>query len=66
MEDNSKGFKVEAAVAAPSSERGFGLGSMRKRTELPGGTFVIDSVKGRGTTVRASWPYKGHQRKTQH
>jgi signal transduction histidine kinase len=58
VEDNGKGFKVEAALAATSSERGFGLGSMRERTELSGGTFVIDSVKGRGTTVRASWPYK--------
>ncbi|MGD8776457.1 MAG: hypothetical protein PVF44_14175, partial [Syntrophobacterales bacterium] len=38
-------------------ERGFGLGSMRERTELSGGTFVIDSGKGKGTIVRASWPY---------
>ena len=65
VEDNGKGFKVEEALAVPSSERGFGLGSMRERTELSGGTFVIDSNKGKGTTVRASWPYKGHQRKTQ-
>jgi len=65
VEDNGKGFEVEVALAVPSSERGFGLGSMRERTELSGGTFVIDSVKGRGTTVRASWPYKGHQRKAQ-
>jgi signal transduction histidine kinase len=64
VEDNGKGFKVEAALAATSSERGFGLGSMRERTELSGGTFVIDSVKGRGTTVRASWPYKELQSKT--
>jgi len=65
VEDNGKGFEVEEMLAVPSSERGFGLGSMRKRTELSGGTFVIDSIKGKGTTVRASWPYKGHQRKTQ-
>jgi len=65
VEDNGKGFEVEEALAVPSSERGFGLGSMRERTELSGGTFVIDSVKGKGTTVRASWPYKGYQRKTQ-
>jgi signal transduction histidine kinase len=58
VEDNGKGFEVEAALATPSSERGFGLGSMRERTELSGGSFVIDSVKGKGTTVRALWPYK--------
>jgi signal transduction histidine kinase len=62
VEDNGKGFEVEEALAVPSSERGFGLGSMKERTELSGGTFVIDSIKGKGTTVRASWPYKGHQR----
>ena len=65
VEDNGKGFEVEEALTVPSSERGFGLGSMKERTELSGGTFVIDSIKGKGTTVRASWPYKGHERKTQ-
>jgi signal transduction histidine kinase len=65
VEDNGKGFEVEEALAVPTSERGFGLGSMRERTELSGGTFVIDSVKAKGTTVRASWPYKGHERRTQ-
>jgi signal transduction histidine kinase len=38
------------------SERGLGLDSMRERTELSGGTFIIESTPGKGTTVRASWP----------
>jgi len=29
---------------------------MRERTELSGGTFAIESTKGKGTTVLASWP----------
>jgi len=33
-----------------------GLSSMRERTELSGGTFLIESIQGRGTTLRASWP----------
>jgi signal transduction histidine kinase len=57
IEDNGCGFDVEEARSVESSERGFGLGSMKERTQLSGGTFVIKSVKGKGTFVRASWPY---------
>jgi len=63
VEDNGKGFEVMEALSVGSSERGFGFGSMRERTELSGGTFVIDSVKGKGTIVRASWPTRGLQSK---
>jgi len=57
IEDNGCGFDVEEARSVESSERGFGLGSMKERTELSGGTFVINSAKGKGTFVLASWPY---------
>jgi signal transduction histidine kinase len=57
VEDNGEGFEIEQALTVDTYERGFGLGSMRERTELSGGTLVIDSVQGRGTIVRASWPY---------
>jgi len=56
VEDNGSGFDIEEALSVETSKRGFGLGSMKERTELSGGTFVIDSVKARGTIVRASWP----------
>ena len=62
IEDNGCGFDIEEALSVESSERGFGLGSMRERTELSGGTFVINSAKGRGTCVVASWPYNDFQR----
>jgi signal transduction histidine kinase len=57
IEDNGCGFDLQEAFSVESSERGFGLGSMKERTELSGGTFVINSAKGEGTIVLASWPY---------
>lgn len=57
IEDNGEGFEIEQALTVDTYERGFGLGSMRERIELSGGILVIDSGKGRGTIVRASWPY---------
>jgi PAS domain S-box-containing protein len=56
IKDNGCGFDIEEALSVESSERGFGLGSMKERTELSGGTFVIKSAKGQGTFVLASWP----------
>ena len=50
IEDNGIGFDME------SVKRGLGLGSMRERAELSVGSFDIESVKGRGTVIRASWP----------
>lgn len=50
IEDNGIGFDRE------SVKRGLGLGSMRERAELSVGSFDIESVKGRGTVIRASWP----------
>ena len=65
VEDNGCGFDVKEALSVESSERGFGLGSMKERTELSGGTFVINSAKGSGTFILASWPYDDFQRKKQ-
>jgi signal transduction histidine kinase len=50
IEDNGTGFDVE------SIKKGLGLGSMRERAELSGGSFDIESLKGKGTVIRASWP----------
>ena len=61
VEDYGAGFELEEALSVDASERGFGLGSMRERTELSDGTFAIDSDRGRGTMVRASWPTKRSQ-----
>ena len=54
--DNGMGFDLEEILSPEGSKRGLGLTSMRERTELSGGTFTIESTKGKGTTIRASWP----------
>ena len=53
--DNGKGFDPDA-LSGQSGARGIGLSSMQERTWLSGGTFTIESVPGKGTTVRALWP----------
>jgi PAS domain S-box-containing protein len=56
IEDNGQGFDLDGVRSIESPEKGFGLSSMRERTELSGGTFSIESTMGGGTTIRASWP----------
>jgi len=56
IEDNGLGFDLKDALAVESSKRGFGLTSMRERTEFSGGSFSIQSIRGEGTTIRAIWP----------
>jgi signal transduction histidine kinase len=56
IEDNGQGFDFDESVYDKNSMRGFGLGSMRERAELSGGSFSIDSVKEAGTTARVMWP----------
>ncbi len=40
------------------SRRGLGLVTMRDRTERLGGSFDIESSKGQGCNITASWPFK--------
>jgi PAS domain S-box-containing protein len=56
IKDNGMGFDLEEILSSERSKRGLGLNSMRERTELSGGTFAIESTKGKGTVIRASWP----------
>jgi PAS domain S-box-containing protein len=57
IEDNGRGFSLEEVTSMKGPDRGLGLVSMRERAELSGGRCLIESVEGRGTTVRATWPY---------
>jgi len=50
VEDNGNGFDPGAV------RKGLGLISMMERAELSGGSFAIDSARGRGTIIRATWP----------
>jgi PAS domain S-box-containing protein len=64
IEDNGVSFDVREAFTVESARRGLGLSSMKERTELSGGSFGIESVKGAGTIVRASWPLHQSQDST--
>ncbi len=53
IEDNGRGFDLSEAKDVLA---GFGLTSLRERTDLSGGAFSMKSQPGKGTRVRASWP----------
>ena len=52
VKDDGVGFDLNSI----NFRKGLGLTSMRERTELSGGSFTIESSKGAGTLIRASWP----------
>jgi signal transduction histidine kinase len=54
--DNGRGFDPERVLETEDVETGFGITSMKERTELSGGAFSIESKEGAGTTIRAVWP----------
>ncbi len=55
VRDDGAGFDPAAPRGDPGNG-GFGMSSMRERTELSGGAFSVVSGPGKGTTVRAEWP----------
>ncbi len=55
IQDNGQGFDRREAQSRIDTIRGLGLDSMKERTELSGGTFSIESRKGAGTVIRATW-----------
>ncbi len=56
IRDSGQGFDVEEAYSRKGTNGGLGLESMRERTHLSGGFFKIESRKGEGTVIRATWP----------
>lgn len=55
LQDNGQGFDVDKIFSMDTYRKGFGFSSMRERAELSGGPFTIESIQGKGTTIRASW-----------
>ena len=55
IQDNGQGFDIKETFSADGSSRGMGLSSMRERAQLSGGSFSMESVPGKGTTIRATW-----------
>ena len=56
VEDNGKGFDVEAALSEEGVRRNLGLHGMAERATLLGGTFTIKSQPGQGTCVHVEVP----------
>lgn len=52
IHDDGQGFVVPAAFHDLAVQGHFGLVGMRERVELIGGTLMVESAPGRGTTVR--------------
>jgi signal transduction histidine kinase len=56
VRDNGIGFDAAEVISRPSGHTGFGLMSIRERLSHLGGTFVIESAPGKGTTVTITAP----------
>jgi len=61
IEDNGGGLDLQSVLATAGVETGFGITSMKERTERSGGSFSIKSKTGTGTTVRAVWPSRSEK-----
>ena len=59
IQDDGVGVELDRIISRKSEKCGFGLSSMRERTELSGGFFSVQSRKGKGTTIQASWKVAG-------
>jgi PAS domain S-box-containing protein len=63
IEDDGQGFEVEqneSGIPSPAAQR-LGLLGMVERMELVGGTLIIESAPGQGTTVYARVPLNSNQ-----
>ncbi len=56
IEDKGRGFDFRSYEESRTESASMGIMGMRERTRLSGGTFSISTGKGKGTTIRASWP----------
>jgi signal transduction histidine kinase len=56
IKDNGEGFDPESLSSRESLTKGLGLSSMKERVESSGGSFSIESAKGKGTVILAVWP----------
>ena len=56
VEDNGRGFSYDEMISDVKGQGPLGLLIMRERAANAGGTFRVDSVPGKGTTVIAEFP----------
>jgi signal transduction histidine kinase len=55
IQDNGVGFDLAKTISLKSSQRGFGLASMRERAKLSGAAFALVSTVDKGTAIRVEW-----------
>jgi signal transduction histidine kinase len=55
IRDNGQGFDPREALAKDQKAKGMGLSSRKEPVESSSGFFAVDSQKGTGTLVQASW-----------
>jgi len=55
IQDGGQGFDLDSTLSQKGVDRGLGLAGMKERIQLSGGSFVLESAKGAGTTIRAVW-----------
>jgi PAS domain S-box-containing protein len=53
--DDGAGFDPDAVDSNKELNKGFGIMSMKERAQLSGGNLTIDSDRGQGTVIAASW-----------
>jgi len=56
IEDNGIGFDPQGHARQSARKKGFGLASMKERTEVSGGIFTLQSSPGQATSICAVWP----------
>ncbi|MEW6351802.1 MAG: PAS domain S-box protein [Thermodesulfobacteriota bacterium] len=56
VRDDGVGFDINEVLSPKGARRGLGIAGIRERIELSGGAFHMESAKGEGTMIRASWP----------
>lgn len=59
--DNGVGFDIAAVNENYEARSSLGMVNMKERAELLDGTFSIDSVRGRGTTITILLPLKSRE-----
>jgi signal transduction histidine kinase len=55
IHDNGRGVNPQDDFSKEQKEKGMGLSSMKERVESSGGYFAVQSQRGEGTLIKASW-----------
>lgn len=52
VKDDGKGFELNKIINRKFNEKGVGLMAMKERMHMMGGTFEVNSLPGKGTTIK--------------